>query len=206
MAYMVSTRKTYWLFLRLTSGLPPPFIVTPYITDILKVNSCWTKHSISPRRATPHYGVYWDGGKSLKMGGRPFKYRNNLSCSINMSSFLLFLGWVNQRHLQPLRSRRRNTGIFSLLSLRLPICLRAHLVVRKHFTLSSGFNPSGFRRSGRFPAGLRVQTFTAWASCASRFKNWYLLAYSGWITRQLQLIRTSVVYCSTLWVNSICSV
>ena len=24
MAYMVSTRKTYWLFLRLTLGLPPP--------------------------------------------------------------------------------------------------------------------------------------------------------------------------------------
>jgi len=37
-SHMVSTRKTYWLFLLLTSGLcklPPP-IVTPYITDILK--------------------------------------------------------------------------------------------------------------------------------------------------------------------------
>ena len=144
--------------------------MTPYITDILK-SQLRTNNSISPRQVTLCYGVYRDGGKWLKMGGRPFKYCDNLSRSTNKSFFLLFLGWVNQRHLQPLRSRRRNTGIFSFLSIRLSICLRAHLAVRKHFTLSSGFNPSGFRRSGRFPAGLRVQTFTAWASCASRFKN-----------------------------------
>ena len=181
--------------------------MTHTLLTFSKANSSRTKHSTSPGQATlmlrSILGMAVNGWPSIQTL-QHCKCCKHLSCSTDMTSFFFFLGWVNQRHSQPLRSWRRNTGMRSFLSIRPPTCLRAHLVVRKHFyffvwllTLLDSGGVEDFQQD---------YAFTAWASSASPFKRSYHLAHSGWITLQLRLMGTSMVYSSTLWANNSCNI